>query len=68
MRKKIFFFQNNDSQFEDSKRNVVKNLYRASEKAGIHINIDGKMELAKMMKNTLIEMHFRRRLEDEYLS
>ena len=62
------FFQNNDSQFEDSKGNVVKNLYRASEKAGIHINIDGQMELAKMMKNTLKEMHFRRRLEDEYLS
>ena len=33
-----------------------------------HHDTDGQMELAMLMRNTLEEMHFRRRLEGEYLS
>ena len=61
------YFQDNDSFFVDNQGHVIKDLYRQSEKSGVHINIDGQMKLGMMLSCTLKEMHFRNRLEDEYL-
>lgn len=60
------FFCDNYIHFETS-QGVDKSLYRQSEKAGLHVNCDGRTRLAASIGEALKEAYFKVKLEDELL-
>ena len=57
------YFSDNNVHFGLGEGDIDRDLFKTTDKSGLHLNADGQNRLAKVMANAIKELHFKRKLE-----
>ena len=57
------YFSDNNVHFGLGEGDIDRDLFKTTEKSGLHLNADGQNRLAKVMANAIKELHFKRKVE-----